>query len=209
MSIRRTASGGLKRLFDVAAAGLALVALAPLMAVIAALVKLDSPGPVFYRQRRVGKDQRLFEIYKFRTMVDGASRIGPAITVAEDRRVTRIGRLLRRLELDELPTFLNVLKGDMSIVGPRPEVPRYLPHYGDAEKRVFTVRPGITDPGTLRFRDEGRILATAADAEAAYLETVLPEKLRLNLEYLDRRGFWYDVELVFRTVALIVRQPKW
>lgn len=197
-----------KRVFDIMAASLALVLTAPLFLPIAILIRLESRDPVFYRQWRVGKGQRRFQIYKFRTMVAGADRQGPAITTWQDCRVTRVGRMLRRLELDELPTLLNVLKGDMSIVGPRPESPKYLPYYTEEQKRVFSTRPGITDLGTLRFRDEGDYLARAEDPEQAYVEQILPEKLKLNLEYVRKRSFLHDLAIILNTFALILVQRK-
>lgn len=197
-----------KRSFDCVASGLALLLLAPLLALIALLIKLDSRGPVFYRQWRVGRGQKPFQIYKFRTMVDRADQQGPAITIGGDRRITRVGRILRRFELDELPTLLNVLKGDMSIVGPRPELPKYLPYYREEHKRVFLVKPGMTDLGTLRFRDEAKILMQADDPERVYVKYILPEKLKLNLEYIERQSFWYDLNLILKTLSLIVHQPK-
>lgn len=197
-----------KRCFDVVASGIALVLIAPLFLVIAVLIRCDSRGPVFYRQWRVGKGQRLFRMYKFRTMVDGADRRGPAITVGGDPRITRVGRMLRRFEIDELPTLLNVFKGDMHVVGPRPEVPKYLPYYTETQRRVFSIRPGMTDPGTLRFRDEAKLLDGAANPERIYVDRILPEKLRLNLEYLDRQSFGYDLAIIFSTFGLIAVQPK-
>lgn len=197
----------IKRLFDIMASSTALIFTAPFFVFIAFLIKLDSRGPIFYRQWRMGRGQKPFRIYKFRTMVDGADQLLP-ITVYGDGRITRVGRVLRRFELDELPTLMNVLKGEMSIVGPRPELPKYLPYYSEEQQRVFSVRPGMTDLGTLRFRDETRLLAQADDPEKVYVERILPEKLKLNLEYLDRQSFWYDLAIILRTFALIINQQK-
>lgn len=198
----------LKRLFDVLASGAALTLLSPVFLGIAVLVALDSSGPVFYRQLRIGRGEKPFRIFKFRTMVDGADRQGPPISVGGDPRVTRVGQFLRRFELDELPTLFNVFAGDMSIVGPRPETPKYLSFYTPAQRRVFSVRPGMTDLGTLNFRNEGRLLAQAKDPETLYVERILPEKLKLNLEYIERHGFFYDLVLIFKTLALIAGQKK-
>lgn len=196
-----------KRFFDVIASGLALILLSPLLAVLALLVKLSSPGPAVFHQPRLGRGARPFEIYKFRTMVNGADRQGSRITVDSDARVTRVGRILRRFDLDELPSLFNVLKGDMSIVGPRPELPQYLPYYSDEQRRVFSVRPGLTDPGTLAFRDEAGRLA-GANAEDVYLREILPHKLALNLEYVERQSLLYDAAIIARTLAAVLFQSK-
>jgi lipopolysaccharide/colanic/teichoic acid biosynthesis glycosyltransferase len=198
----------LKRVFDIISSGIALIALPPVFLVIAILIKLDSRGPVFYRQARMGVGSRVFQILKFRTMMDGADRKGLAISLGGDPRITRVGKILRRCELDELPTLVNVLKGDMSIVGPRPETPKYLPYYTEEQKRIFSVRPGITDLGTLKFRDEGQQLARSSDPESYYVETILPEKLRLGLEYVDRRSFLFDLRIILHTLGRILIQSK-
>jgi len=198
----------LKRLFDIVSSSTVLLLTWPLFILIALLIKLNSPGPVFYKQWRVGKGQKSFKIYKFRTMLDGADQPGPAITIGNDKRITRVGTVLRRFELDELPTLLNVLKGEMSVVGPRPELPKYLRFYTEEQQRVFSVKPGMTDPGTVEFRDEAKLLAESAAPEAFYLEKILPEKLRLNLDYLQKQSFLYDLSIIVRTLALILTQPK-
>jgi len=198
----------LKRLFDIVSSSTVLLLTWPLFILIALLIKLDSPGPVFYIQWRVGKGQKPFKIYKFRTMLNGADQQGPAITVGNDKRITRVGMVLRRFELDELPTLLNVLKGEMSVVGPRPELPKYLKFYTEEQQRIFSVKPGMTDPGTVKFRNEAKLLAGSADPEAVYLEKILPEKLELNLDYLEKQSFLYDLSIIFRTFALILTQPK-
>jgi lipopolysaccharide/colanic/teichoic acid biosynthesis glycosyltransferase len=198
----------IKRLFDMVCSGVALIALAPVFLVVAILIKCDSPGPVFYRQERLGRGRRPFLIFKFRTMVDGADRQGPAVSVGGDSRITRIGAVLRRFEIDELPTLLNVFRGEMSIVGPRPEASKYLPLYTEEQKRVFTVRPGMTDPGTLKFRDEGRLLARADDPEDLYVAQILPAKLQENLTYVEKQSLGYDLALIFRTIGQILVQKK-
>ena len=195
-------------MFDIVASAVALIFLCPVFLAIALTVMADSKGPVFFRQWRVGRKQKLFRVYKFRTMVDGAGDRGPPITVAGDGRVTAVGRLLRRFELDELPTLVNVLKGEMSIVGPRPELPKYLPYYEEKHKRIFLVRPGMTDLGTLKFRDEARLLPLQGNAERVYVERILPEKLKLSLEYVERRSILFDLSVILRTFALIAARSK-
>ena len=155
----------IKRLFDVVASASALLVLAPILLAIAFAVKVESKGPVFFRQWRVGRDQKLFRVFKFRTMIAGAADKGPAISIAGDTRVTTVGKLLRRFEFDELPTLFNVLKGEMSIVGPRPELPKYLSYYEGEYKWILSVRPGMTDLGTLEFRDEAKFLTSTANAD--------------------------------------------
>lgn len=188
-----------KRVFDVCAAGVGLVALAPLGVVIGVCIWLDSRGPILYRGTRMGRGGKLFGIFKFRTMVEDAAARGAGITTRGDPRVTRVGRFLRRTKLDELPQLWNVLRGEMSIVGPRPEDPRYFKYYSAAQRAVLEVAPGITSVASLAFRDEEERLA-GADWEATYVADVLPRKLNLELAYLKRRTFWSDLGVVVRTV---------
>ena len=193
----------MKRAFDLVAAVLGLVVLSPLLALVAtAIVALDG-RPVFYRQVRVGRGGRPFRIWKFRTMRPAISGAGREITVGGDPRVTRVGAFLRRHKLDELPQLLNVVAGEMSLVGPRPEVPRYVAFYNAEQRRVLDARPGITDPASLAYRDEESMLARAADPEAAYLAEVMPAKLRLNLEYAERATLRSDLRLVARTLLAL------
>lgn len=190
-----------KRAFDILSSAAGLALLSPLLVVIAAAVKLDSPGPVLYRGRRMGRYGREFYIWKFRTMVTGADRAGPGITVADDSRVTRVGRLLRRTKLDELPQLVNVLRGEMSIVGPRPEDPRYVALYPPEQRaQILSVRPGVTSPASVRFRHEESALS-GADWEAAYVQTIMPAKLAIDLEYVQNASLLRDVGLIVRTVA--------
>lgn len=190
-----------KRTLDVFASSVGLVLLAPLLVAIGVAVRATSPGPALFRQPRVGRGARLFRILKFRTMVVGAERRGPAITADGDARVTPLGRWLRRTKLDELPQLINVWLGDMSLVGPRPEVPRYLPCY-DANGRVaLSVRPGITDPASLRLRDEEQLLARFCDTERAYIEVLLPLKLDLARDYVARQSILGDLFLIMRTLG--------
>ena len=192
-----------KRLFDLLGATVALLLLAPLLLVVAAAIKLDSPGPVFFRQQRVGRGGVPFRIHKFRTMRDGA--LGLQLTVGDDPRITRVGRWLRRSRVDELPQFIDVLQGTMSLVGPRPEVPRYVEHYPPAlRERVLSVRPGITDPVSLAYADEGERLARAADPEREYVEVLLPRKLQAAAAYAERATLWTDLGVLLRSVRVLL-----
>jgi lipopolysaccharide/colanic/teichoic acid biosynthesis glycosyltransferase len=193
-----------KRLFDILAAALALLLVSPLFAVIALWIKADSAGPVFFRQTRVGRSGRLFRIFKFRTMHAGVAQPGSQLTVGADPRITRAGATLRRLKLDELPQFINVLLGQMSIVGPRPEVPKYVQMYPPATRAiVLSVRPGITDPASIEYRAESALLGRSADPEQRYIEEIMPAKLRLSVEYVQHAGFWRDVAIVWGTVRVL------
>jgi len=192
-----------KRAFDILSSAAGLALLSPLLVAIAVAVRLDSPGPVLYRGRRMGRYGREFYIWKFRTMVTGADRAGPGITVADDSRVTRVGRLLRRTKLDELPQLVNVLRGEMSIVGPRPEDPRYVALYTPEQRaQILSIRPGLTSPASVRFRDEEAALS-GADWETAYVQQIMPAKLALDLEYVQNASLLRDVGLIVRTVAAL------
>ena len=197
-----------KRAFDLLAASLGLVVLAPLFALLAVAIRATSPGPVFFRQERVGLDGRPFCIIKFRTMRQDAEAIGGQLTVSGDPRVTRLGVALRHWKVDELPQLINVVRGEMSLVGPRPEVPRYVAHYDEHQRRVLSVRPGITDPASIAFRDESDVLSRAADPEATYLREVMPRKLEMNLAYLERRGLASDLGVILATLLRVVRRPQ-
>ncbi len=191
-----------KRVFDVLVAGFGLLLLAPLLLLIALVVKLDSPGPVFFRQERVGRAGRTFRIHKFRTMRDGAP--GTPITIGDDPRITRAGRWLRASKFDELPQLIDVLVGDMSLVGPRPELPRYVALYPPALRdKVLSVRPGITDPASLAYRDESAQLARAADPEHEYVHVVLPRKLALAADYVERASLAGDLGVIWRTLCAV------
>jgi lipopolysaccharide/colanic/teichoic acid biosynthesis glycosyltransferase len=193
-----------KRTFDLLAAVLGLLLLAPVLAALAAWIRLDSSGPALFRQERVGRGGRPFRIYKFRTMVVDAPGRGPEITVGRDPRVTRAGAFLRRTKLDELPQLLNVLLGDMSLVGPRPEVPRYVALYPAATRqKVLSVRPGLTDEAAIQYADESSLLAAAVDPERAYVEQVLPRKLALYESYVDSRSLAGDIGIILRTLRRI------
>jgi lipopolysaccharide/colanic/teichoic acid biosynthesis glycosyltransferase len=198
-----------KRTLDALASIAGLVLLAPLLVSIAVWIKLDSSGPVFFRQERVGRRGRPFRIWKFRTMCVDSECVGPQLTVGADPRITRAGRFLRRYKLDELPQLLNVLCGEMSLVGPRPEVPRYVARYSERQRaQILAVRPGITDPASIVFVDENDLLSGASDPERVYVESVLPNKLRLYEAYLAQRSFWGDVRLIFRTLAIAARRTR-
>ena len=194
-----------KRLFDliVATLGLALLALPGLLVALA--IRLDSPGPVFFRQERVGRGGRVFRIHKLRTMRADAERLGGPLTVGADPRVTRIGAFLRAHRMDELPQLIDVLRGDLSLVGPRPEVPRYVALYPPAlREQVLAVRPGITDPASLAFRGEARQLAAAADPEREYVEVILPNKLALAADYAAHATLWTDLGVVARSLRVLL-----
>ena len=197
-----------KRAFDLVVSAVALVLLIPVLLVIALAVKLDSPGPVLYRQRRVSRGGRLFRLYKFRTMVVDADRLAPNVSATGDPRVTRVGRFLRRSYLDELPQLLNVLAGDMSLVGPRPETPEFVELYTPEERRVLSIRPGLAGPSTLAFMDEADLLAAADDPVAYYATTVLHDRVRADLAYLERCSLGYDVRLLCSQALAIVRRLR-
>jgi lipopolysaccharide/colanic/teichoic acid biosynthesis glycosyltransferase len=193
----------MKRIMDIAVAAVALVLLAPALAIIAIIIRLDSPGPVIFSQERVGKNFRRFSIYKFRTMVVDASAKGPAITGAEDPRVTRVGCWLRRFKFDELPQFWNVLRGDMSLVGPRPELPRYVERFHSEYRELLRVRPGLTDPSSLKYADEASWMTGAADLEDFYVTRILPHKLALARQYVDGSSLLADLKLIGLTMLRV------
>lgn len=193
-----------KRLFDVIVSSAALLLLAPLLALLAVVIRLDSPGPVFYRQQRVGRHGVPFDIHKFRTMRADAG--GLPLTVGDDPRITRVGAWLRRTRLDELPQLIDVLRGCMSMVGPRPEVPRYVAHYPpELRARALAVRPGLTDPASLAHLDEAALLAAAADPEREYIERILPAKLRHAADYAERASLMTDFAVLLRTARVLLR----
>ena len=192
-------------LVDRVVAALALVVLSPVLALIAVVVRLSSPGPVIYRQVRVGQGGAPFRILKFRTMVDGADRLAANVSPAGDPRITPAGRVLRSWYLDELPQLVNVVRGDMRLVGPRPETPEYVAMYTPEERRVLLVKPGLVGPSTLGFMDEAVQLAATGDPAGHYEAVLLHERVRLDLEYLDRRSAATDIQLLFRQVIAIVR----
>jgi lipopolysaccharide/colanic/teichoic acid biosynthesis glycosyltransferase len=197
-----------KRLFDVVVSLVAIVVVSPLLAVLALAVLLDTGRPVLFRQTRVGMNGRTFRLLKFRTMVVDAERLAPNVSPTDDPRVTRTGRYLRRWYLDELPQLVNVVKGDMSLVGPRPETPEFVALFTPAERRVLTVRAGIAGPSTLAFMDEAQRLADADDAVLLYEQQLLHERVQADLSYLDERSMGYDVRLLFAQVFAILRRLR-
>jgi lipopolysaccharide/colanic/teichoic acid biosynthesis glycosyltransferase len=194
-----------KRIFDLAFSAIILVVFLPVVLLLAIWIKSSSPGPVFYRGRRVGLGGKPFSIFKFRTMVINADQIGGPSTAEDDPRITTVGKFIRRYKLDEIPQFLNVLMGDMSIVGPRPEVQQYVDMYTEEEKKILTAKPGITDYASIKYHNEGEILAGSSDPEQAYLEKIRPGKLKLQLQYVQNRSFVEDVRIVFATVATLLK----
>jgi lipopolysaccharide/colanic/teichoic acid biosynthesis glycosyltransferase len=194
-----------KRILDVTLSALLLLAFFPLLLLISIVAKISSPGSIFYLQDRVGQGGRVFKIIKFRSMVVGADRKGPGITCTGDARVTWIGRILRHLKLDELPQLWNVLKGDMSLVGPRPELPVYVASYNQRQRAVLSVRPGITDAASIAYRWEERLLSESPEPETFYRELVLPQKLDLNLSYITTMSLGYDLRLLLRTASSLLR----
>ena len=195
-----------KRLFDIVLCSLGLLLLSPLLLVLALWIKLDSPGPVLFRQQRVGRHGVPFDIHKFRTMRADAPTLGPQITVSADPRITRCGAWLRRSKLDELPQLWDVLRGAMSLVGPRPEVPRYVALYpDDLRRQVLSVRPGITDPASIAYRDESAVLARALDPERTYIEEIMPAKLALAARYAQEHSFAGDLRLIAQTLKALLR----
>lgn len=196
----------IKRLFDFVASGLGLLAVSPILILVAIWIKLDSKGPVFYRQVRVGRYNKDFKIYKFRSMRVGSDK-GSLVTVGgRDPRITRSGYFIRKFKIDELPQLINVFIGDMSLVGPRPEVRHYVNYWTPEQMHVLDVRPGITDPASIRYRNENELLAAAEDPEKYYIEVIMQEKLKLYLEYVRDSSFWYDIKLIFQTFLVIVKE---
>lgn len=196
----------MKRIFDVTASGLGLLLLSPLFLIMAIWIKADSPGPVFYRQTRVGRGNRDFRLFKFRSMKVGSDKKGLITVGGHDPRVTRSGYYIRKYKLDELPQLINVFKGDMSLVGPRPEVRKYVDLYTPEQLHVLDVRPGITDLASIRYRNENELLEQAGDPEQYYREVVMQDKLRINSEYIADRSFFKDIKIIFLTFKAIVEK---
>lgn len=198
----------MKRLFDIIASLFGLIVLSPLFVIVAIWIKLDSPGPVFYKQTRVGRYNKDFKIYKFRSMRVGADK-GSLVTIGgRDSRVTRSGVIIRKFKIDELPQLINVLKGDMSFVGPRPEVRHYVDYWTPEQMRVLDVRPGITDPASIKFCNENELLEKADDPERYYIDVIMQQKIQLYLDYVDNNSFLGDVLLIFKTFWAIISPPN-
>ena len=196
----------MKRIFDVIASGLGLIVLSPLFLILAIWIKLDSKGSVFYRQVRVGHKNKDFRIFKFRSMRVGADK-GSLVTIGgHDPRVTRSGYFIRKFKFDELPQLINVFLGDMSLVGPRPEVRHYVDYWTPEQMHVLDVRPGITDPASIKFRNENELMEKAEDPEKYYIEVIMQEKIKLYLEYVEKHSFFYDLGLIFKTFWVIVKE---
>lgn len=196
----------MKRLFDIVASGFGLLVLSPLLLILAIWIKLDSAGPIFYRQVRVGRGNKDFRIFKFRSMRVGSDK-GSLVTIGgRDPRVTRSGYYIRKYKFDELPQLINVLLGDMSLVGPRPEVRHYVDYWTPEQMHVLDVRPGITDPASIRFRNENELMAAADDPESYYIHVIMQEKIKLYLKYVQNASFWYDIKLIFQTFRVIVTE---
>ncbi|GAA0110475.1 MULTISPECIES: sugar transferase [Clostridium] len=190
-----------KRLFDIIASFIGIILISPFLLIIAICIKLGSNGPIFFKQERVGFKGKHFLILKFRTMIVDAEKYGKQITVGKDDRITSVGKFLRKYKLDELPQLINVLKGDMSLVGPRPEVPRYVKLYSKEQRKVLEVRPGITDLASLRYSDENDLLGTVKNPEEYYINIIMKDKLNLNLEYIDKGNVFYDIVIILKTIA--------
>ena len=195
----------IKRLFDIIFSFLGLIIVLPLLGLIAIMIKLDSPGPVFYQGIRVGKNEKLFKIYKFRTMGVKAEEFGISSTAADDVRLTKIGKLLRKYKIDELPQLINILKSEMSFVGPRPQVKWATNLYTKEEKAVLTIRPGLTDYAFIKFPNEAEVLWGSKDPDKDYMEKIHPEKTRLQLEYIRNRSFWIDLKIILKTIFIIIK----
>ena len=194
----------MKRVFDILASFLGLFIISPLFVILAIWIKLDSKGPVFYKQVRVGRGNKDFYLYKFRSMCMGADKAGLITVGGRDSRITKSGYYIRKYKLDEFPQLINVLKGDMSLVGPRPEVRKYVELYTPEQMHVLDVRPGITDLASIRYRNENELLEKAEDPDKYYIEVIMQDKLRINLEYVKNHSFLYDIKLIFVTLWAIV-----
>ena len=196
----------MKRIFDIVASGIGLILLSPLFVILAIGIKCDSIGPVFYKQVRVGRNNMDFQLFKFRSMRVGSDKKGLITVGGHDPRITRSGYYIRKYKLDEFPQLINVFKGDMSLVGPRPEVRKYVDMYTEEQMHVLDVRPGITDLASIRYRNENELLERVNDPDKYYVEVIMPDKLRINLEYVARHSFTFDIRLIFQTFRAIVSE---
>jgi lipopolysaccharide/colanic/teichoic acid biosynthesis glycosyltransferase len=190
----------IKRIFDLICSTLGLIILSPVLIIIAIRIKTGSDGPMFFKQIRIGQNNEEFEILKFRTMVVDAEKLGRQITVGNDSRITKIGAFLRKYKLDELPQLINVFKGEMSLVGPRPEVPKYVKLYNAEQIKVLEVKPGITDLASIRYRDENELLGEAENPDDFYINTIMPDKLALNLQYINKNNVFLDIYIILKTI---------
>lgn len=196
----------MKRIFDIVASGIGLILLSPLFVILAIWIKCDSIGPVFYKQVRVGRNNMDFQLFKFRSMRVGSDKKGLITVGGHDPRITRSGYYIRKYKLDEFPQLINVFKGDMSLVGPRPEVRKYVDMYTEEQMHVLDVRPGITDLASIWYRNENELLERVNDPDKYYIEVIMPDKLRINLEYVARHSFTFDIRLIFQTFRAIVSE---
>lgn len=196
----------MKRIFDIVASGIGLILLSPLFVILAIWIKCDSIGPVFYKQVRVGRNNMDFQLFKFRSMRVGSDKKGLITVGGHDPQITRSGYYIRKYKLDEFPQLINVFKGDMSLVGPRPEVRKYVDMYTEEQMHVLDVRPGITDLASIRYRNENELLERVNDPDKYYVEVIMPDKLRINLEYVARHSFTFDIRLIFQTFRAIVSE---
>lgn len=196
----------MKRIFDIVASGIGLILLSPLFVILAIWIKCDSIGPVFYKQVRVGRNNMDFQLFKFRSMRVGSDKKGLITVGGHDPRITRSGYYIRKYKLDEFPQLINVFKGDMSLVGPGPEVRKYVDMYTEEQMHVLDVRPGITDLASIRYRNENELLERVNDPDKYYVEVIMPDKLRINLEYVARHSFTFDIRLIFQTFRAIVSE---
>lgn len=195
----------LKRLFDILASLILLIILSPLFIIFSIMIKLDSKGPIMFKQNRVTENGRIFKIFKFRTMVENADKNGSQVTVKNDNRVTKIGKFLRKFRLDEIPQLINILIGDMSFVGTRPEVPKYVELYTDEMKATLLMKAGVTSLASIKFKDEEKLLQMDGNIDKIYIEDILPQKMQYNLEYLKRFNFFYDIKLMFMTLFAVIK----
>lgn len=206
---KKKISLAIKRIFDIIVALILLILLSPIILILATMIKIDSKGPVFYRQERITTYGKIFRIFKFRTMVQNADKVGTLVTVGNDSRITRVGKLIRKVRLDELPQLINVLKGEMTFVGTRPEVKKYVDRYTDEMKATLLMPAGITSIASIKYKDEDEILEKAKqkgkDIDLAYVEDVLPEKMKYNLEYISKFSFWYDIKVCIDTVIGVLK----
>lgn len=194
-----------KRTFDLIIASILFVLLLPIFLILGILIKLDSPGPIFFRQVRVTTNGKKFRIYKFRTMVNNAEQIGTQVTTKQDIRITRIGKVIRKCRLDELPQLLNIIRGDMTFVGTRPEVEKYVAYYTDEMKATLLLPAGVTSMASIRYKDEDRLLENSANADEVYIYKVLPEKMQYNLKAIKEFSFWGDIKIMFETILAILK----
>ena len=194
----------IKRIFDIFVSFTLLICLLPLFMVIAILIKIDSRGPIFFRQERVTEYGRVFKIFKFRTMINNADKLGTQVTVENDSRITKTGNLLRKIRMDEIPQLINILIGDMSFVGTRPEVLKYVNSYSDEMKATLLMKAGVTSLASIKFKDEDKLLSSCDNVDEVYIDKILPQKMKYNLEYLENFNFFYDIKLMFKTFLAVI-----